>query len=244
LFFLRFAPALRDKGSTLEYVGDARLHPMLARTGVFESFAARIEELDETPRDVVLAADVPSGMATPPPLALTADAARLSAMRARLAVLGEPPYVALAWRAGEPKSGRIENLFKEIPLDTLGTALRGVRATWLTVQRDPKPGEIETLSRALGAPVHDLSAVNRDLEEALSLLAAVDAYAGVSSTLVHLAAGVGTRAFVTVPFPPEWRWMESGDTSPWFPRAGVYRQAPGGDWSAAFARLARELTSR
>jgi hypothetical protein len=86
--------------------------------------------------------------------------------------------------------------------------------------------------------------VNADLDEALALLAAVDEYVGVSSTLVHLHASVGGTARVVVPFPYEWRWMESGDASPWFPRATIYRQAADGDWSASLARLARDLTSR
>jgi tetratricopeptide (TPR) repeat protein len=244
LFFLRFAPALRQRGATLDFVGDARLHPILARTGLFTAFARSLEELPHATRDVMLTGDVPSGMATPPPLELVPESTRVNALRSWLASLGQGPYIALAWRAGEPKSGRIENLYKETPLEALGGALRGVRATWLAIQRDPRPGELDQLSKSLGAPVHDFSAMNLDLEDALALLAACDAYAGVSSTLVHLAAGVGTRTLVAVPFPPEWRWMESGDTSPWFPRASVYRQAADGDWSAALARMARDLTSR
>ena len=245
LFFLRFAPALRASGVTLDFVGDARLHPILARTGLFEAFARHVDELPPVPRDVILAGDVPSGAAVVPPLALTPDPARLEAMRSRLASMGPAPRIALAWRAGEPRSGRIENLFKEIAVRTLGEALRGTWATWIAVQRDAAAGEIEALSAAIGAPVHDFGAVNRDLEDALALLAAVEEYAGVSSTLVHLAAGAGTRARVLVPFPPEWRWMESGERSPWFPRAGVYRQSPQGDWSKALERLRADLaTSR
>jgi tetratricopeptide (TPR) repeat protein len=246
LFFLRFAPALRARGMTLDFVGDSRLHPMLARTGLFASVASRIDEVDATGRDVALAGDLPSlaGIAKAPPLPLGVDDARLAAMRDRLAALGDAPRIALAWRAGEPKSGRIENLFKEIPLDALGSALRGVRATWIAIQRDPMPGEIESLSKAIGAPVHDFAAVNTDLDDALALLAVVDDYVGVSSTLVHLRAGLGGTARVLVPFPPEWRWMESGDASPWFPRAKVYRRKVGGDWTATLARLTRDLKAR
>jgi len=245
LFFLRFAPALRERGVTLDFVGDARLHPMLARTGLFDALARHVDELPPMPRDVMLAGDVPSGAVAVPPLSLAPDTARLDTMRARLASLGPAPRIALAWRAGEPRSGRIENLFKEIPVRALGEALRGKQATWIAIQRDPAMGEVEALSGAIGAPVHDLSAVNRDLEDALALLAAVDEYAGVSSTLVHLAAGAGTPTRVLVPFPPEWRWMESGERSPWFPRASVYRQSPDGDWSKALERLAADLaTSR
>jgi len=245
LFFLRFAPALRARGIALDFVGDERLLPMLGRTGLFTALAARLEELPGAARDVMLAADAGSGADVPPTLALVPDGGRLSAMRARLAALGPAPYFALAWRAGEPKAGRIDTLFKQVPIEAVGQALRGVRATWLAIQRDPAAGEIEALSGAIGAPVHDFSAVNRDLEDALALLAAVDEYAGVSSTLVHLAAGAGTPTRVLVPFPPEWRWMESGERSPWFPRASVYRQSPDGDWSKALERLAADLaTSR
>jgi tetratricopeptide (TPR) repeat protein len=249
LFFLRFAPALRARGRTLEFVGDERLHAMLARTGLFAASARRLEELPPADRDVVLAGDLPllapgAATATPAPLALSADPATLAAVRERLAALGPAPYIALAWRAGEPRSGRIENLFKGIPLETLGAALRGTKATWIAVQRDPARGEIETLSKAIGATVHDGSAVNADLEEALATLAAVDDYVGVSSSLVHLRAGAGGPAHVVVPFPYEWRWMESGDRSPWFPQAAVYRQEAGGAWDNAMARLAADLKAR
>lgn len=244
LFFLRFARVLRDSRLALDFVGDSRLHPMLSRTGLFEALARHVDELPPMPRDVMLAGDVPSGAQALPPLALTPDPSRLDAMRARIASLGPAPRIALAWRAGEPKAGRIENLFKEIPVRALGEALRGQHATWIAVQRDPGPGELETLSAAIGAPVHDFAAVNRDLEDALALLAAVDEYAGVSSTLVHLAAGVGTTTRVLVPFPPEWRWMESGERSPWFPGARVYRQAKDGDWSAALSSLGADLGRR
>ena len=245
LFFLRFAGALRASGATLDFVGDARLHGMLARTGLFEAFARRLEDLPEGDRDVVLAGDLPRevpGLAatTPPPLALAPEARRSAGVRSRLEALGPPPYIALAWRAGEPRAGRIVRLFKQVPPEALGEALRGVKATWITVQRDPSREELDRISKSLGAPLHDWSAINADLEEALAVMAAIDDYAGVSSTLVHLRAGVGGRARILVPFPPEWRWMESGEASPWFPRAITYRQSADGDWGTALARLAAD----
>ena len=245
LFFLRFAGALRESGATLDFVGDARLHGMLARTGLFAALAPRLADLPEADRDIVLASDLPLQVpglaaAAPPPLALHPEAHRVAAVRSRLEALGPPPYIALAWRAGEPRAGRVVNLFKQVPPEALGEALRGVKATWIAVQRDPSREEMERISKSLGAPVHDWSSINADLEEALAVMAAIDDYAGVSSTLVHLRAGAGGGARILVPFPPEWRWMESGDESPWFPRATVYRQSADGDWSAALARLAAD----
>jgi hypothetical protein len=112
----------------------------------------------------------------------------------------------------------------------LGRRLRERRATWISVQRLPAPGERESLAEALGAPVHDASYANDDLEEILALICAVDDYVGVSNTNVHLRAGAGAPMHVLVPHPPEWRWGLAGERSPWFPMATVERQLPDGRW--------------
>ena len=241
LFFLRFAKSVRERGVLLEFRGDSRLEGMLSRTGLFAHVASNEEDL---PR--VLAGDLPSMLpekerdSAPAPLALSPDPARVSAARSRLAAAGPPPYIALAWRAGKPKTGPEESLLKELPLRELGSALKGVRATWISLQREPRPGETDALASHLGAPVHDFSGVNEDLEDCLAYMAAVDDFVGVSNTNVHLRAGCGLGGHVVVPFPYEWRWMAEG-TSRWFPEMRVYRQAAGGSWDDALAQLSRNL---
>ena len=243
IFFLRFAPLLRRRGVVLDLVGDARLEGMLMRTGLFEHFGANNEGVDDQGRPIVLAADLPLLLpadergAFPPPLTLLAEDSRVTQARARLAALGPPPYIGIAWRAGQPKSGPGDSLHKEVPLDRFGAALKDIDATWISIQREPRPGETETLASLFGSPVHDLSACNENLEELLALLSVLDRYVGVSSTSVHLRAGCGGPADVLVPFPHEWRWMAEGD-SPWFPGIRVCRQAASGSWDDAFARLA------
>ena len=246
LFYLRYAPALRARGAMLDFAGDPRLHPMLARTGLFERFAANAAEAGGQTTEL-LAGDLPLAVTPPghsievaPPLALTADRDRIAAARRRLQALGKGPYVAIAWRAGEPKTGLNETLYKTVPLDLLGAALRHLDATFISVQRDPGPDETPALSSALGHPVHDLSSVNRDLEDTLAWMEAVDLYVGVSSTNVHLRASLGRDAHVLVPFPPEWRWMAQG-ASPWFPAMRVYRQQASREWQPALDRLAADL---
>lgn len=243
IFFLRFAPILRRRGVVLDLAGDARLEGMLTRTGLFDRFGANTEGPGDEVRPMVLAADLPLLLpadergAFLPPLTLLAEASRITQARARLAALGPPPYIGLAWRAGQPKSGPGDSLHKEVPLERLGAALKEVDATWISIQREPRAGERETLACLLGSPVHDLSACNEDLEELLALLSVIDRYVGVSSTSVHLRAGCGGPADVLVPFPHEWRWMAQGE-SPWFPGIRVFRQASSGSWDDAFARLA------
>jgi hypothetical protein len=131
-------------------------------------------------------------------------------------------------------------LHKEIPLKRLGAAVRGVNGSLIALQRNPQPGELEELSGHAAKPVHDLTALNEELEAMLALLALIDDYIGVSNTNMHVRAGVGRTARVLVPRPAEWPWMISGNKSPWFPGFRIYRQDPDGDWSA-LRRLQTEL---
>ena len=103
-------------------------------------------------------------------------------------------------------------LSKEIAPATFGAALRGIGARVLSIQRHPRPGEADEVSRAMGAPVEDFAAVNDDLEEALALLAILDDYVGVSSTNVHLRAAAGGGGRILVPHPAEWRWQDPWST--------------------------------
>ena len=170
---------------------------------------------------------------------------RVAEMRDRLAALGPAPYIAITWRAGTVPEAQGADwvLHKAIALPALADALSAVPGTLIAVQRNPASGEIAALSNALERPMHDFTALNEDLEGMLALLAVLDDYVGVSNTNMHLRAAVGKTARVLVPAPAEWRWMQSGRTSPWFPGFSIYRQSLNGEWTAACADLKRDLAS-
>lgn len=182
----------------------------------------------------------------PPPLPLQPLPDRVAFMTARLRELGPPPYVGVTWRAGtEPQErpGKLLYLSKQVPLDTFAAALRAADGTLVSLQRLPLAGETERLAAMIGRPLHDVSAVNENLEDMLALLAVLDDYVGVSNTNMHLRAGAGRPGRVLVPWPAEWRWMAAGETSPWFPGFHLYRQRADGDWSGAMRRLGGELAA-
>lgn len=171
---------------------------------------------------------------------------RVAKIRERLALAGPGPYLGLTWRGGTPPRDQravIWVLHKEIGIAPFGAALRAINGTFIAVQRKPEPGEIDSLSAALGKRIHDFSDLNEDLEGMLALMSVLDEYIGVSNTNTHLRAAVGKTARVLVPNPPDWRWMMNhGRTSPWFPGFSVYRQTLQGDWDAALAELTQDLS--
>ena len=249
LFFLRFVPALAQRGAAVAFRGDPRLHSMLRRTGVFELGVDTIEAAHEG-LERVHAGDLPwlleahDAAAFPPPLALAAQPERVARLRAALHAQGPGPYVALTWRAGLASAGPARTQMKRAPLHELGETLRGLPATWISVQRLPAAGEREELSAALGAPVRDWSGANDDLEEMLALMAVVDHYVGVSNANAYLRTGARRPMQALVPFPPEWRWGLEGASSPWFAGSRVHRQDSASDWSGAMRTLRAALTSR
>jgi len=240
LFHLRYAPALALRGARLAFAGDARLIPLLRRAGIFRELRAGDASTEAGTAHAILTGDLPSieGMeAVAPSLRIAPDRAREDAWKRRLEAAGPRPWIGVTWRAGTPSEVLAHGLFKSAPLDRLMAAIAPLGGTVFALQREPKAGEIDAASAALGARVHDLSAANGDLEDALAVLALLDRHVGVSNTNMHLAALAGKTADVLVPFPPEWRWGAAGP-SPWFPGFRVHRQEPGGDWSAALAALA------
>ncbi len=242
LFFLRFAPLAAARGARLRFWGDRRLAGLLARCGVVnDAIPGDGPPQERDPSRLVWVGDLPAylgvGREFPPPLRLAPEPRRVDSMRERLRAAGPGPYVALTWRAGLERRGKAV-LVKAIAPTTLGRALQGRRATFVSVQREPMPGEAAALESALGAAVHDFSRANDDLEDMLALMSLVDDYVGVSSTNMHLRAGVRAKAAVLVPYPPEWRWGSDGDESPWFPGFTLYRAGRDGSWDAAMQRLA------
>ena len=236
LFFLRWAPILRDAGATLRLVGPAAMLPLLARTGVFASlhdFSAR-----DVPAAIpILVGDLPQVAASSDPLAVPGLripplADRLERWRARLGQAGPRPWVGITWRAGKGGADANFSLLKNAPIAPLVAVARAIGGTAVVMQRQPTAAEL----REAGA-LPDFSSANDDLENALAVMALLDRYIGVSNTNMHLADAAGRTADVLVPFPPEWRWRAEG-TSPWFPGFGVHRQSADGDWSAAFASIA------
>jgi tetratricopeptide (TPR) repeat protein len=251
LFFLRFVPQLRARGAKVVYRCGAKLVPLLARCSV----ADRLLDADEpAPRvDYALCVgELPwaleagsAGDPTPPSIRLEPDPARLHALHAHLAAAGPGPYLGLTWRAGtsaERQQGiKGKVLAKEIDLRALGQALAQTPATLIALQRGLREGELEALRHACGRPLHDFSAWNEDLDDALATLALLDDYVGVSNTNMHLVAALGRGAKVLLPFPPEWRWSAGGAGAAFFPGFTLYSQSSNGSWTAALTRLRDDL---
>lgn len=247
IYFLRFVRELAARNAAITYRGQGQIATMVSRLPFLETV------LDEThaepPETIALwisAADLPhildmkSSQNIPASIRLTPKPELVDEMRARLAGFGEPPYLGITWRAGLQKRNRLSKI---APADALAGALLNTKGTIIALQRNPEAGEIETFSRTAGRTVHDLTHLNEDLEAMLALLDCLDDYVCVSNTNVHLREALGKTSRVLVPHPADYRWMNRGDESPWFPGTRVYRETYDAGWEVAFDALTADLTA-
>jgi ADP-heptose:LPS heptosyltransferase len=118
----------------------------------------------------------------------------------------------------------------------------GPRARWISLQYGP-PGEIKEEVNAAKAPVRVDECVDQlaDIDSFAAQIAALDLVITIDNTTAHLAGALGVPVWVLLPFAPDWRWMQEGEGSLWYPSMRLFRQPARGDWSAVVREAADAL---
>jgi tetratricopeptide (TPR) repeat protein len=92
--------------------------------------------------------------------------------------------------------------------------------------------------------VTDLAPFLNDFDDTAAAICALDLVVCVDTSVAHLAAALGKRVELLLPYNPDWRWLLDRAESPWYPTVRIHRQTSVGDWSGVMATLASELQSR
>ncbi|MDH5259089.1 MAG: tetratricopeptide repeat protein, partial [Gammaproteobacteria bacterium] len=252
LFFLRFLPELKKQNVTITYRSSQKTFSLFSQIADIDHI---INENDPTPEcdyyftidDLPLILNINDINKIAPSLKLKPDLGRVNKIK-QILLKYPPPYNGITWRAGkqEIQTSHRDNLrilSKIIPMSCVEKVTMPLKGTIVILQRNPDKSELEELKRFVKQPVLDLSQYNDSLDDMLALLSQIDSYIGVSNTNMHLFSALGKTADVFVPFPPEWRWMTEGSSSPWFPGFGIYRQLVDGDWQRSVDELIKKLAS-
>jgi hypothetical protein len=98
---------------------------------------------------------------------------------------------------------------------------------------------------AVDFPVLDLSdrldeAAGAFMDTA-AVIRSLDLVVTSDTAIPHLAGALGAPAWVALPLAPDWRWLLSGDDSPWYPTMRLFRQATLGQWQDVFERIAQAV---
>ncbi|MFM9971066.1 MAG: tetratricopeptide repeat protein [Burkholderiales bacterium] len=171
---------------------------------------------------------------------LRADSARARDLRARLA--GEKKKICgLSWVSKSPASGAN----KSMRLSDLEPLLRLPGFDFVDLQYGDNNAEIELLEATRAVRINRIPEIDNfnDIDGLAALIEACDVVVTVSNTTAHLAAAMGKRVFIMLPYSPGllWYWHFDREDSPWYPSARLFRQKSAGDWQGVVARVAKTL---
>lgn len=148
----------------------------------------------------------------------------------------EGPRIGLAW-SGRPAHTNDSN--RSIPLETMLPLLDGVDATFVSLQREVRPADMDVL-RERSNILHfgdDL----KNFADTAALIANLDLIVSVDTSVAHLAGALAKPVWILLPYIPDWRWLLDRDDSPWYPTARLFRQDQTRQWSHAIDRLRTAL---
>ena len=145
--------------------------------------------------------------------------------------------IGLAW-AGNPRYKADKK--RSMQLETLLPLVRSVGANWISLQKG-EGAEAQLAELPEDVAVQDGCSQDRDLAETATLGATLDLVITTDTSIAHLAGAMGKPVWILLPHLSDWRWMQTIETTPWYPTARLFRQRALGDWSGVLNRVSYEL---
>ena len=146
--------------------------------------------------------------------------------------------VALAW-AGQIHHANDSN--RSIKLAALEPLFASDGISFVSIQRELRENDQAALARH-GNVTH-LGDQLTDMADTAAVASLVDLVIAVDTSVVHLAGAMGRPVWVMLPFAPDWRWTLTGEHSPWYPQARLFRQPAIEDWPSVVAALRDALAT-
>lgn len=147
-----------------------------------------------------------------------------------------PLRVGIAW---EGAKGNPADAVRSIPAEHLAILADIPGVTWVNLQFAP---DAPMTSRAwLGANVVDGTEGCNDCLDTAAVMRGLDLVITVDTLTAHLAGTLGVPTWVLHRFCREWRWLDQGEHSPWYPSIRSLTQTAPGDWKELLTRVRAEL---
>jgi hypothetical protein len=143
--------------------------------------------------------------------------------------------IGLIW-SGNPLHGNDHN--RSLPLRLL-IPLLDTDATFVSLQRDPRPGDRVVLSER--GDIRDFTADLTDFSETAALMSCLDLVITVDTGAAHLSAALGRPTWILLPYTPDYRWLLDREDSPWYPTVRLFRQTESREYESVLDRVRDEL---
>ena len=147
--------------------------------------------------------------------------------------------VGIAWHgaAGNPADGQ-----RSIPVECLGALADIPNVTWVNLQFGD--GDAMAARAWLGQNVVDGTEGCQDVLDTAAVMRGCDLIVTVDTLTAHLAGALGIPAWVLHRFCREWRWLDQGESCPWYPSVRSLTVPAPNDWPSLLKRVRAEIEAK
>ncbi len=170
---------------------------------------------------------------------LRADPQRRTHWRQRLGALGAGRKVGISWRGGAAST---RGALRSVALEEWLPLLSVPNCHFISLQYADEGVESGGFTREHGIDIHHWQPALDDYDETAALVSALDLVISVQTAIAHLSGALGKPAWVLVPTVAEWRYLQDGGTTPWYPAVQLFRQQRRGAWGPLIAEIAQRLS--
>jgi tetratricopeptide (TPR) repeat protein len=240
--FARYAILAAARGARVVLAVQPPLRALLTRLGT--DVCVMAEDLPLPPTDFhcsLMSAPLAFGttaatIAAPVPY-LSADPQRVRRWRLRL---GDDGFkVGLCWQ-GKPD---YLNVGRFVPLAQFHrlAAVPGVRL--ISLQKYQGTEELDAMPEGMKVETlgEEFDAGPDAFVDSAAIISTLDLVITPDTALGHLAGALGRSTWLLLKYSPDWRWMQDGTSSSWYPAHRLFRQTRPGDWDGVFHRLREAL---
>jgi tetratricopeptide (TPR) repeat protein len=167
---------------------------------------------------------------------LTADPARVDALRDQLQLEAGVRHVGIAWH-GNRENAR--DRWRAAPLAAWAPLAEVPGIRFHSLQLDATPAEISAAPFTL-LPTHERI---HDMDDTAALAMLMDLIVTVDTSIVHLAGALGRPTWMPNSLLTEYRWGIDRTGSPWYPSLQIFRQPRRDDWKPVFVEIATALAT-
>ena len=155
------------------------------------------------------------------------------------------PIVGINWRGNRDDYQKKD---RNLPLKKFKQIIDGLDICLISLQRGVQTEERAELWADQETPIFQsdldrLANSNKSLDfnEYAAVVANFDLVISTSTTMAHLAAGIGKTTWILLPKIPDWRWGLKGEECFWYPTMRLFRQHEYGNWDHVIQKTREEL---
>ena len=246
LQFMRYASALKDKGLSISFCAQIKLHSIIKASGIDPSPLSPEQANQITEGQWTPLLSVPRHLAVSPnnpiitkPYIKTTE--KLIAKWAGIIGKKKRPIVGINWQ-GNPQTEKTGLQGRSLELETFAPITSSSQISLLSLQKGHGSEQLKTCSfEDQFVSCQDQINDTWDFLETAAIIANCDLVITSDTSVAHLAGGMGKTTWLLLHKVPDWRWGLEGDTTFWYPSMRLFRQKERGNWSEVMERVADAL---